>query len=352
MSQSNVQVPAQTLYFRTLASTPPPTGIAPTYLSGPVGGRYMYSMGIVYDGLTDAAGYAVRARFPSLAPTDAYPWIAQDRQIFQGANEPNASFVARSIQWLDLWRHAGSSTGVLLAILAQVSPAQPEVFTVSTTGVDPRFATVPYSSWDTYQKGISPFPPGQTNPTPPDHYLTAPANWKWDSVSLPNYATWMYWRKWVVIVSTTNSPWVIPFLVWASGGSLNPAIVADAVYGTKYENQSPASPGTNVPNWGDGVSCWGWAGTAAQASALTLAVKTWKSAGCWYPWIIVSYSAALFDQSLAFGSPNLPDGKWGYAGKIVADTTYGTKYVSARPSVSQCTFIAGPVEMPGPEGLG
>jgi hypothetical protein len=345
MSQSNVQVPAPTSNFRIIATSPPPNGICPTYLAGPVGSRYLYSMAIIYDGLNDAAGYAVRARFPNYAPSDAYPWLAQDRQIFQGATETSTSYVARMIQWLDLWRHSGSSTGVLLGVLATMSPNMPQVLAVSSTGAGE------YSSWDTYAAGVSPFPAGQTNPTPPAHYLAATANFDWDGSSQPYYYPWVRWRKWVVIFSISGSPWPAPTATWASGGSLNVAVVNDATYGTKYQNQSPASAGGTSCNWGDGT-CWGWAGTAAQASALSQAVGTWKSAGCWYPWIVVTYDATTFDQSQAFGSAKLPNGLWGYNGRIVSDSTYGTKYLSARYPSSTATFIAGPVEAPGVLGLG
>ena len=47
--------------------------INPTYLNGPVFARYRASMTIMYDDLADGAALAVRARFPSVAPPDAFP---------------------------------------------------------------------------------------------------------------------------------------------------------------------------------------------------------------------------------------------------------------------------------------
>src|ERR1019366_479691 len=138
--------------------------ISPQWMRSYWFSRIMYSLWVQYDALLDAGGYAVLAGLPSRAPLDALQWIAKDRQIFQGPNEPTAAYVARLQQWLDLWRHAGSSTGILLALRSYVAPLTPKMLTVQSTGDGS------LSSWDTYDNGESPFPPGASNPTPPDHY--------------------------------------------------------------------------------------------------------------------------------------------------------------------------------------
>jgi len=300
-------------------------------------------MSVMYDALWTAGELAVLAGMPAFAPSDAYPWLGQDRQIFQGFAESSTSYVTRLIQWLDLWRRAGSSTGLLLAMFGYVGPNQPETLTVMSDGASH------YSVWDTYAAGANPFPVGQQNPTPPVHVLDAAYNWRWDSASQPYYSPWMYWRKWVILFSVApNAPWAAPTKVWASGGTLTLGTRSDATYGKVYVNVgTPASSGANTSAWGDGT-CWGWSGTAQQAASLTQLAKTWKSAGCWVPWIIVSYDSTMFDQTQAFGSAKLPDGTWGYWSKIVADATYGTKYVASRPACSTATFLAGTND--GPPG--
>ena len=342
MSQSNTQIQAATTTFRDLVTNAPPNGIVPTFMMGPVLSRYLYSMAIMYDALLDAGGYALRAGLPNYAPLDAFAWFSQDRQIVRGPDESQVSYTARLVQWLDLWRHAGSPTSVLLALLAYLYPVPLTVETVQAPNQPSGIA------WNTYLLTDDPFPPGQQNPTPPAHLFDDQV-WNWDGNALPYFAPWMYWRTWVVVVAA-NTPWVAPpSAVWASGGSLNVAVVSDTVYGSKYQNQSPASPGSHTFTWGDGT-CWGWAGTAAQAAGLSSAIVQWKAASSWVPWIIVVYNNTWFTpQSL---SADMPDGTWGYCGTLKSDATYGSVWKTSRPSCSIATFVAGPPEARSSVALG
>jgi hypothetical protein len=345
MSNSNVQIPAPTTTFRDLITYSPPNGIAPTFMLGPVFSRYNYSWAIMYDALIDNTGYAVRARFPLYAPPDAMTWLGQDRQVVRGPNEPQASYVQRLIQWLDLWRHAGSSTAVMLATLAYLYPLQPQISTVCWSS--PNFNP----TWDTYLAQSNPFSAGQTNPTPPYHRSQAAKAWHWDDVALPFYAPWMWWRKWLIIQSNgSQAPWSAPTAVWASGGNAAARLVADAVYGQTIQCTAPATPGANTCDWGDGT-CWGWSGTSDEGAALTAIVTDWKSAGCWYPWILVTYDPTYFQVTNTTEGVGCPDGRWGLA-HIVSDPTYASKLVTTRPSCATATFIVGSSDGGGVLGLG
>lgn len=331
MSQGNLIIPPQGSSWRQIGGT-----LYPTYMQGPVWSRYLWAMNTIQDACVDAASYAVRAAIPSLAPPDALTWIAQDRQIFQGPGETSAAYVARLIQWLDLWRHAGSSTGLLLAYLSYLTPLAPEVMTVQSSG-----GASPLSTWDTYFAGSAPFPAGQSNPTPPYHQVVTTANWDWDGASQPYYYPRAYWRKWIIIQSSgPQAPWAAPTATWASGGAYVPVVAANATYGSVYTNGgTPATSSGTSFNWGGGT-CWGWSGTAQQSQQLTALAAAWKSAGAWVPWIVVSYNAAWFQPTNVIGT-DMPDGTWGYYGKVVSDSTYGTKYIPARPPATTCTLICG-----------
>ena len=329
---------------------------SPTVWRGDWGARIAYAMWILYDALADAAGYAAYFGLPSWASPDSLPWLARDRQIFQAPNEPVAAYVVRLQQWLDLWRHAGSNTGLLLAVRSSVAPLLPKIRTISTPAYGSPSPT--YTVWDSYSSGDVPFPAGASNPNPPAHdVVSTGANWLWDSASQPYYAPWMGWRTWIVLYSApgdANAPFVAPTKTWATGGTFTLTVVSDATYGTKYVNGgTPATPGTGF-NWGDGT-CWGWAGTAQQAATLGQLAKQWKSAGVLVPWIIVNYVSTEFDQTKAFGDASLPDGTWGYYGKVASDATYGTKYVSARPPATTCSCLTGTndaIDPTNPIGLG
>lgn len=337
MSQGNLIIPPQTSSVRQLALVgsfggPP---VYPTYMLGPTFQAYLWAIDLIHDDAIDATAMALRAAFPSLAPYDALPWLAQDRQIFQGPNEPVTSYVSRLIQWLDLWRHAGSDTSVLLGMLSFLYPLTPQVAMVASQGDI-------QTKWSVYVAGSTPFPPGQQNPTPPAISIVAPQpNWDWDGSDPPYYYPWMRWRAWPIVYSPSGSPWAAPTTTWASGGSINVSYVSDATYGTKYQNLGfeGASSSTSF-SWGDGKTCWGWAGTAAQASGLRQSAVTWKSGGTWIPWLAVVYDPSWLLPTGVFGT-DMPDGTWGFYGKVVSDSTYGKRYAPARPAATTCTFIVG-----------
>jgi hypothetical protein len=318
--------------------------ISPTYLNGPVFQAYRFAMAVMYDDAIDLTAMALRAAIPALAPADALPWIAQDRQIFQGPSETVAGYTSRLIQWLDLWRLAGNSTSVLLAYLSWLTPLTPQVSTVQTSS-----GTSPITVWRTYEVGEVPFPPGQTIPTQPDILTQTTENWDWDGSDPPYYFPWCHWRAWIIIQSNgAQAPWVAPTATWSpASGTVTTNVISDPVLGTVYSGSGGSGSNATEFNW-DASTCWDWTGTAQQAASLVALAKTWKSAGTWVPWIIVSYNASYFQPTNAKGADS-PDGTWGFWGKVVTDATLGSVYTAARPASSIATFIAGTQD--GGQGL-
>lgn len=320
--------------------------ISPTYLSGPVMSAYRRSMAVLFDDLIDLSTFATFAHFPLQAPPDSLQWIALDRQVFQGPSEPAAVYIPRLLQWLDAARFAGSSTGLMVALLAWFYPLTPKMLTVQSSGQGQ------LSRWETYAAGSAPFPPPSTVPTPPARLNVSPPNWNWDGGLPPFYASWMFWRKWIVIFSPSGSPWTAPTATWApSSGTVTTSVVSDPVFGTVYQGSGGGGSGAGEFNWDDGT-CWDWTGTSSQAQQLAQIVIAKKAASCWVPWIIVTYDATMFDESQAFGSSKLPDGTWGYWGKVVSDATFGTVYTAARPPSSTCSFLVGSNDGGGVLGIG
>lgn len=330
--------PATTTTFRDSGYA-----MSPTWLKSYWSSRFLYSLWVMYDALADSAGYAILARFPSRAPDDALPWISRDRQIAPGPNETTTSLRARLIQWLDLWRHAGSSTGLLLALRAYLYPLLPRVVAVNSSGHDP-IPNMYYSCWDTYDAGVVPFPPGASEPTAPSHRTIIGANWTWDGASQPYYYPWMWWRKWLIIYSPAgdpNSPWAAPTSTWSpASGTVTVSVVSDATYGSVYSGSGGSGSASTEFYWDDGT-CWDWTGTSQEAASLSLIASTWKSAGCWIPWIIVSYDNDRPSSGFGAGGGYNPDSSFGYWGKVVSDATYGTVYIAARWPSSTATCIVG-----------
>lgn len=255
--------------------------LSPSWLRGFVGYRYMYSMAIQFDAIADAAAYAVRARFPTIAPPDALPFLANDRQIEQGFREPTPAYLTRLTQWLDRHAHAGSPFGLLMALRGYVSPDLCMIATVNN-----------FRAYDYYAAGA---PDGPSDP--PTH--TRPIGeryWDWDTASWPYLFDVAWWRVWVIIYPSAST--------WT---------------------QSPHTWGDGAV-WGGGWS-FGWSGTPAQVQALQALVRKWKAANTWVPWIIISFDASAF---LPSGADELPAGKYGTWSKVITAANGRPQYVRSR----------------------
>jgi hypothetical protein len=243
--------------------------LSPTFLQGPTGQAFDYAMWIQYDALADAASYAVRARFPDCCPDDAFPWLAQDRQIDRGPNEGVDSYASRLRQWLDLWAVAGGAPSVLRALTGFLVPGSYTIETVKDTTADGV-----YTIWDVSTGGSD----------PPTHYQESPGNWNWDATMNDGRTQPVKpGRAWVVIYA---GPWAQD-LTWND-------------------------PGT----WGDGGT-WDTTATPDQVAGIHAQVEKWKDDGSIVPWIIVAFDPLWFVPTLPAGDPHLPDGTWGEWCKVV-----------------------------------
>jgi len=246
---------------------------SPAYLQGYQGQRYVLVLSMYYDMLGDAAAYAVRARFPLTAPSDALPWLASDRQIDRGPSESVEAYNIRLVAWLDLWRRAGSAASVIGAIAAY-SAGLYEVETVAESLTAPSL-----SSWDVYD-------PATTQTT---NQHVAPANWDWDSRGERG-------RAWVVI---QGGGWTQLGPVWGA-----------FTWGTSSSS-----------------ACWGFSGNATELPFIRSQIAKWRTAGVRVPWIIMSWDATWFQPTSPAGK--LPAGDYGTWGKVVVSG--GSRvYVPAR----------------------
>ena len=233
-------------------STPLPAGAG-------IAERYVYAIAVQSDLLIAKVQDAIKLRFPGYLNASSLAQIGSDRAILRGYVETDDSYAARLRAWLDTWRHAGAARGVLQAV-ASYLPSNPGVRSVLEGAAS-------YSVWDVLA-------PGQDPSTAPTTYHVTPANWAWDALG------WVK-RRWLVLEATGWAP-----------------------IGPDY-----AAPGVV---WGDPSLSWGMSVPAERAEALRGLVRTWKGGGTRYPWIIVSYDAALFDPSAGYPDPAMPDPTWGY----------------------------------------
>jgi len=276
--------------------------LSPPWLQGYFGVRFGYTLGIMYDGLEESFAYALRYRFPLYAPTDAFTWLAADRQIDRGENESAHSYAVRLTQWLDLWRGAGGAGAILLAESSYLGIAglTMEHVKESRNSTDPGGGTHDLTDWD-YWDGTT-----KTN------IHVSPHNWDWDSdqkdpadqrfyqVSILDGSAPGHWRTWVIIYGNTK---------WA-------------------QTQTFGDGST----FGDGGKTFGSNATAAEVASVRKQVAKWKSAESIVQWVIVAFDDTWFQYTLPAGDPKLPDGHWGRWGKIA--TSPVTAMVPARTSTA------------------
>lgn len=217
------------------------------------GFKYIYVFGLMCDLLIQFALEGIRAKFPSLAPSEALSVIGRDRRIRRGLAESDASFLARLLLWLDSWRRAGSAYAMLEQLKAYLGVAG----TIRIVNANGTWWTLKLDG--TFERKV-------TLPT---------KNWNWDN----NAALWA--RFWVVLYAADYG--------WTRDGTWG-----------------------DGATWGDNGMGWGLSNLSWQ-SVLDLRgiIAEWKSAESVCKHVIISFDAAYPDPNAAAGAP-MPDGTWGY----------------------------------------
>lgn len=272
--------------------------ISPPWLSTGNGERYMYNIGLSSDAVLEKMNQAMRARLPGVGTPSALPYIGLDRVLTQGPAESNESFALRLKRAFPTWQLAGNRHAVLEQALVYVDNYQdPATVTQVPRGVivgNTAVTGVDGASWDWYYNTSD-------IQEPTNHQRVYPNNWNWDN-------TIQWWRAWLI-------------LFFEAGATLGP----EDTWGN----------GT----WGESGGSWGLNVEPSVFVQLRTLLRLWKSAGTYYPYIIVCFNGgsgttgnALSPNSVS-GAGN-PDGFWASHGKNV-----GGVWVTTRPDT--CRFVDG-----------
>lgn len=186
---------------------------APRWLQGTWGGRLLYSLALVLDGMGDALAAGLKMRFPGLYSTESLPLIGRERRIVRGPGETDGQFAARLRMWLDSHRRAGNPFALLEQLRAYLLPENPSIVleVINRNGVRYLLSNSGEASVFT----------GET--------------WDWDN----HPDQWS--RFWVVL---NNTKWDQSGITWGSA------------------------------TWGDG-SAWGCDATPAEVTGVRNLVKAW-----------------------------------------------------------------------------
>jgi hypothetical protein len=243
--------------------------LVPSWLSSGEGELVLYSPGVLTDAFVERARQGLLARWPSHAPSDALPYLGRDRQIVRGINEPEESYRARLIPWLDQHIVRGNPWALMEQLAAYCQAA------VRIRMVDAR------GNWYTRERDGT------------ESYSLDTGTWNWDNV--PAAPHWS--RFWVIIYPTLD--------------------------GEPWEQRT----GETIADWGtdaDPHSTYGSTMTTGEAATIRAIIRSWQPDGTRGEWVIVAFDDASFDPL----TPE-PDGTWGRFGKPSGVTTVPSRLDTA-----------------------
>jgi hypothetical protein len=361
--------------------------LSPPWLREGVAEKIMYTFGLANDVLLDKMQQAMVAHQPGLnRDPSAIPYQAEDALLVQGPAETDEQFTERLKGKLDAWAIAGSRRSVLDQVHAYLANTQPGVVATS-----PECLIVggnsTKTSWDSLTIGAP------TN-AQPVHRLVTPENWNWDGQYLP-------WRAWLILffalvptgiagthasvttiggsgvagvtsgfatitgLSGLSSANIQQYLTLSSASSAFndgtfqivavPSSTSCVVAGPSM-TPADANNGSIVwsighypfigpaPVWGSPQFVFGsgytWGVNVSPDVVISIRqiLQRWKSAGTYYPNIIVSFGGGNGTSGHEFSplGPSTPDGRWGGFGKNV-----GGVWVPSRDANAFDAFLDG-----------
>lgn len=358
----------------------------------------MYTLGLVSDLLLDKCNQAQRIRMPGQGDVSQIPYLADDRVLVQGPAESNANFIVRLRKSLKTWKRAGSRKAVMGQLQAYLQGLQPGVVaslpgltivggnltyttwdtlrTDSPLGAKPARSTHTPINWD-WDGKLKPWrawlilymslvPTGQAGSSAA---ITTSANgsllgqnvggvWVPQTSGTPVNHPWLTVNslaglntgnvgQWLTMSGsahpTNNGVFPITSVLGPTSCVIaNPAgVAADAgplswSIGA-YPFLGPSLPwgAPSIPTIGNGT--WGLSG-GLQTQQIIISIRQilsrWKSAGTYYPYIMIAFDGGTGAAGSAF-SPNStegagnPDGTFGSHGKNVAGVWVPARLVSS-----------------------
>jgi hypothetical protein len=247
-----------------------------------VGRRFMTALLFPLDGFAGAIVQGIGLRYAAGPPPasgmprtpEALAFVARDRRIVVGRQEPQASTIERCQRYLDDWPRAGNAFALMEQIRGYLTPHAPKLRVINNTG----------GAWRTLEVD------GSSN------YLRAnPTNWDWSGEPVKHS------RCWLIIY--------VPPELWEPG----PVIGDPALWGGAI-----GTPGYTI----------GSTATPDQLADLRAIIFEFMSAGSKYEAIVLAFDPDSFDPEAAPGSPGMPDGSW--ADHVLADGVTPARLETAR----------------------
>lgn len=163
--------------------------IAPPWLSGFWGQRFLYMLGLQIDVISEALRMGVIQRMPLSCEEEALPFIGGDRQMPRGPSEPTDGYRERLRLAFPTWKLAGNAPTLLRQLAAYYAPDPPQIRYVCT-GVDDQDNLV--TDWWTSAAHT-----GELS-----YHRSSPGNWDWDGQTDQI-------RFWVIFYLPPLTPWYV-----------------------------------------------------------------------------------------------------------------------------------------------
>lgn len=217
--------------------------LAPPWLRTGNAERYIYVLELHRDLLMEKANQAVKIRLPGQGDASQIPYLAHDRALIQGPNEPDAAFIARLKGAFAAWGRAGSAPAALLQLQAYTQgfqPGIPDTAAIMRIVSDERFRDASDSdginSWYSVLAGD---PIGQE----PAFVNVSPHNFNWSGSAPGEFpATWRAWLILYQYAVDTGQTGASAVYASAGGGSFTEATCGEIVDGVWV----PTTSGTPV----------------------------------------------------------------------------------------------------------
>jgi hypothetical protein len=237
-------------------------------------------------------------RWEDLYPhEDALPAIGRDRRRVRGFTESVPDYAFRLRRFRSAWSRAGSARAIIRELAAVLGPNPPKFRLVDAHG----------NYWTRETDGVVKFQntTGTGLTFNLDGTVTPDASvahaWDWDSLctSPPSLGQGDGVRFWVIIYMPSSAPLTANEGRWGDGRS-------------KY---------------GDPDGVIGTNDTSPHVEQIRGVLNDWKAGGVKLHHIIVAFDPASFDP---LDASTLPDGWWGYQGRVVDMGDQSCRWVRSR----------------------
>jgi len=272
------------------------SAIVPRWLSGYIGSRFIYALGVTVDALGESLDDGIKYKFPIKNSDGIYSdyqlsLLGAERGILRGPTETQQAYAQRLIYWRQVRKRKGSAFPLMEQLQAYLTPFPMTVRVITDSGARYTLAPGGYQ----YAQLYTSFSNADISQVPAGTVTLDNVTWNWDGTSQPS-------RFWVLLhgLWARDGYWTDAGY-WGDGYStLSGWNTAD---GLKTQNEAILDPLTTV----DYNGTYGSTASFSTVAGILSLVRDWTPPHAFCDNVILCFSQSEFDNI----SPN---GTWGNPG--------------------------------------